>query len=275
MKILNEQESNEYIFNQFDNNKPFCVGRIGVVELNCIFWKIANKKTPSYLLNLLSNNAGVYGDCFDEWQEIYTESIKDCDANVCWQDDGNIVQCQMVLSALSPDSIKLSNRGVEPFYFKKPWSQKLSGKNILVISPFAYTINKQYKNKEKIWNNKDILPDFNLITYQNIQSIGSNGPHANWVQSLNIMKKDISRIDFDCAILGCGAYGMPLASYIKNTLNKTAIYIGGGIQILFGIKGKRWDHHEEIKLMYNENWVRPSFEETPQMAFTVENACYW
>ena len=89
------------------------------------------------------------------------------------------------------------------------------------------------------------------------------------------MQKDISKLDFDVAILGCGAYGVPLASYIKNTLSKSAIYVGGGLQILFGIKGKRWDNHEIIQTMYNEHWARPSVQETPTDSSSVENGCYW
>ena len=48
---------------------------------------------------------------------------------------------------------------------------------------------------------------------------------------------------FDVAIIGCGAYGMPLAAMLKQA-GKQAIHLGGATQLLFGIKGKRW---EEIK----------------------------
>ena len=54
------------------------------------------------------------------------------------------------------------------------------------------------------------------------------------------MQKEIDKIDFDIAILGCGAYGYPLASYIKS-IGKKAIHIGGATQLIFGIKGKRWE----------------------------------
>ena len=35
-----------------------------------------------------------------------------------------------------------------------------------------------------------------------------------------------------------------------------SLYVGGGLQLLFGIKGKRWDDANG-KLLYNEHWVRP------------------
>jgi hypothetical protein len=114
-----------------------------------------------------------------------------------------------------------------------------------------------------------------LITYKNIQSIGDSGPHSSWLESLEFMKSEISDIDFDIALLGCGGYGMPLASFIKNELNKPSIYIGGGLQILFGIKGDRWDNHEDVGKFYNSYWSRPLQTERPDAANSVEGGCYW
>ena len=100
------------------------------------------------------------------------------------------------------------------------------------------------------------------------------------------MEDKISEIDFDIAILGCGAYGLPLAAHIKR-MGRQAIHLGGGTQLLFGIKGRRWEENyvwkypTPVKLdlnykdLFNEHWVRPSREETPQNAQRVEDGCYW
>lgn len=47
-------------------------------------------------------------------------------------------------------------------------------------------------------------------------------------------------VDYDIVLLGCGAYGFPLAAYAKRR-GKQAIHMGGSLQLLFGIKGKRWE----------------------------------
>lgn len=75
------------------------------------------------------------------------------------------------------------------------------------------------------------------------------------------------------ALIGCGAYGFPLAAHIKK-MGKQAVHLGGVLQILFGIKGRRWDE-SDTHLMYNENWVYPDRSEIPAGADKVENACYW
>ena len=146
----------------------------------------------------------------------------------------------------------------------------------MVVSPFAESIKTQYEKRLLIWPNK-LLPEFNLIPYKAVQSIGGIGPHSSWFESLNIMKEEISELDFDVALLGCGGYGMPLMSHIKNTLNKSAIYVGGGLQILFGVKGRRWDAHPEISSFYNEHWVRPNDNEKPKGMSLMNNepSTYW
>ena len=48
---------------------------------------------------------------------------------------------------------------------------------------------------------------------------------------------------------------------------------GGATQMLFGIKGKRWE--DEYGEFMNEHWIRPSKEETPINAMKIENGCYW
>ena len=49
------------------------------------------------------------------------------------------------------------------------------------------------------------------------------------------MKKQIESVEFDIAIIGCGAYGMPLSLFVKD-LGKKAIHLGGNVQYLFGIR---------------------------------------
>jgi hypothetical protein len=84
------------------------------------------------------------------------------------------------------------------------------------------------------------------------------------------MYEKTKEVDFDIAIVGCGAYGFPLASRLKED-GKIAIALGGLVQLLFGIKGRRWDNSD----LYNEHWVRPSARETPVRAGKTDGGAYW
>jgi hypothetical protein len=79
---------------------------------------------------------------------------------------------------------------------------------------------------------------------------------------------------FDVAIVGAGAYSLPLVVHARN-LGKIGIHLGGAVQILFGIRGLRWDRHPVISSFYNSSWCRPSDNETPQENFNPEDGGYW
>jgi hypothetical protein len=102
------------------------------------------------------------------------------------------------------------------------------------------------------------------------------------------MENEIDKIDFDIAIIGCGAYGLPLAAHVKR-IGKQAVHIAGGTQLLFGILGKRWteqyqgfwhyrpgiDISLDYRPLFNEYWVSPSQNEKPKYSEKVEGSCYW
>jgi hypothetical protein len=276
MEIIPNTIGNNYIKNKISTKESFLIGRMGITELQVMYYYSNNFTIPQYLTNLLVNNAGVYGDSINEFCVEYLESVKNSNVHIHWSiDEFKHMQEDLFNKVYDKKVHLIENRAVEPFYFDNPWSYTLKGKKVLIIHPFSNTINSQYNKRALLFDNENLLPEFELITYKSVQSIGNQGPHSNWFESLNAMKYDISKINFDIALIGCGAYGMPLGSHIKSSLNKQAIYIGGGLQLLFGIKGNRWDNHDIISKLYNEHWVRPNNNEIPPKHTSVEGGCYW
>lgn len=165
---------------------------------------------------------------------------------------------------------------LEPFFVETPWSMSLAGKTVLLVHPFEATIRHQYAKRELLFKNPCILPEFTLKTYKTIQSLaGNDAGFATWFDALDHMCGEISKIDFDIAIIGAGAYGMSIASHIKRTGRK-AVHMGGITQLLFGIKGGRWDSIPEFsQRLYNEHWIRPLPEDRPNNYKTVEGGSYW
>jgi hypothetical protein len=166
-------------------------------------------------------------------------------------------------------------QALEPYYYAAPWSEALAGKRVLVIHPFAESINRQYRNHRLLFKDLRVLPDFDLVTLKAVQSIGgAQVAFASWFDALEEMCERVNEIDFDIAIIGAGAYGFPLAAYVKR-IGKKSVHLGGATQILFGIKGRRWDDWPFFQQLYNEHWVRPSPSETPENYQFIENGCYW
>ena len=164
---------------------------------------------------------------------------------------------------------------MDPYFHDNPWTEALRGKKVLVIHPFEISIRNQYKKRHLLFTDPRILPVFDLLTLKAVQTIaGEKTNFSNWFEALDSMCEAISQKDFDIAIIGAGAYGMPLSAYVKR-MGKKAIHLGGATQLLFGIKGKRWDERGLYQSLYNEHWTRPLPEETPQNARIVESSCYW
>ncbi|MBC7535650.1 MAG: hypothetical protein H7258_08160, partial [Ferruginibacter sp.] len=207
----------------------------------------------------------------DQFCKTYLEFIKNIDVLGVWRvGEENVAD-------LFNEHIQLINLpAIEPYYFATPWSSALKGKKVLVISPFTESIKKQYEKRTLLFANKEMLPDFELLTITAVQTVAENTEgFTDWFEALESMYAQIAKMEFDVAIIGAGAYGMPLANFIKMKMGKIAIHMGGATQLLFGIKGKRWDSFPSIKAMYNEHWINPSEAERPAGLDKVEGGSYW
>ena len=177
------------------------------------------------------------------------------------------------------DCIKISFESLNPYFSKYPWTKALEFKKVLVVHPFATTIESQYLKRDLLFEG-NLLPQFELKTLTAVQSIaGNKTPFSDWFEALEHMKAKIDLEDFDICLIGCGAYGFHLAAHVKRK-GKKAIHLGGSLQLLFGIKGKRWENPDynpkyNYAQLMNENWVYPAEEEKPQNASSVEGGCYW
>jgi hypothetical protein len=176
----------------------------------------------------------------------------------------------------SPNCELIDLQSLEPFYSGSPWTEHLESKRVLVVSPFTDTIQKQYKIKNKLWKDPRILPDFELLTIKHQHSPGIDKPskYSSWTEMIADLKKQIDHIEYDIMLIGAGASALPLVAHAKRS-GKKAVHLGGPLQLLFGIKGKRWDNGDIGKGFYNEYWTRPLLEETPEKFKNIEGGCYW
>jgi len=282
------QKSNDIIFNTLSASKPCMIGRFGAVEMSVIANYLAVKRDDRSIISYIQGKNWEWW-----WNKRSIEQLKQC-AGV-WpasiQTAMRFSERQIedskeidILGSWLPGEFYLNDNlnhaqkvqlfNLEPFFAERPWTRVLKGKTVLVIHPFAETIVKQYLHRAFLFDNPEILPDFNLLTYKAVQSIGGGEGFRDWFEALEFMEKEIELIDFDIAIIGCGAYGLSLAAYIKR-MGKKAVHLGGVTQLLFGIKGKRWDVKEKYNNLYNDYWCRPDIKEKPFTANKVEGGCYW
>jgi hypothetical protein len=145
-----------------------------------------------------------------------------------------------------------------------------------VVTPFVTTTESQYQKRRQVWARKPgLLPDFDLQTLRvPLSAYISKPEYPDWFAALDAMYEQMSSRRFDVAIVGAGAWSLPLVAHAKS-LGRWGIHLGGSTQILFGIRGRRFDANETIMRLCNEWWVRPCAAETPQQARVIEGGCYW
>lgn len=286
------QKASDYIKEKLNSNRPCMICRIGSNELKATLNYldiISNNgffsKSIKYIRSdigpfwwddeikfLMCNGAGFFpanATYLERFANLMLSDLQNVDVLGSWLGD------EIRLSSFFPNAKIVRLTDLEPYYQANPWSEVLGGKKVLVIHPFEESIKKQYEKHGVLFNDPRVLPKFELKTLKAVQSIASNKTDfPSWFDALSWMCDKIDDVDFHIAIIGAGAYGLPLASFVKN-IGKKGIHIGGATQILFGIKGKRWDKLPFFRQLYNDNWVRPLPKETPGNFQTVESGCYW
>lgn len=268
--------SNKVIVNLLDSNKPFNVARLaGSLSTMCMY--IHRKKNPPAVCveNAVTNDGMYYNDQSDLLRiaELYIDGINSADYLACFP--SLVVEEQKYFLDKFKHIKQIHNRCLEPFYTDDtPWSRNLLGKKVLVVTSHINSIAKQIHNK----NLPDVWCDNQeFVLYKSYNTLAGNRLHGSCIETLNIMKNEICELDFDLAILGCGGYGLMLGDHIKNNLNKSCIYIGGAIQLLFGVKGSRWSNNTAVRSKLNNfvNFIEPVEEDRISNYQSIENGCYW
>ena len=162
--------------------------------------------------------------------------------------------------------------------YSRPWTHALRGKRVLIISSFIDSYKKKVADGilDKIYG-IDLFPECELLFLKPPQTQGSN-PSKEFDVELERFAKQIEGIkdQFDVALCSCGGYGNLVCGKIFE-MGKSAIYVGGVLQMYFGVLGQRWlrERPDIVRLFMNEHWSRPQDSEKPKNYQQVEGSCYW
>ena len=284
------------IYDSLISDKPCMIGRFGATESNILknyiginskhrsaLDFISNKSAPWWWNKNILANFQMWSGFFpldtllvERYCKLVLSDIPEVNILGTWTADKKLCEEQLV------NASKVEFEYLEPFFSTNPWTKALEGKKILVIHPFEDTIKSQYKKREFLFKN-NLLPKFELKVIKAVQTVAGEKPaFKNWFEALEHMKKQMDDIDYDIALIGCGAYGFNLAAHAKR-MGKKGFHLGGVLQILFGIIGKRWENPKQANGIYlklfNEHWVRPANNEKPisihKNPSLVENSTYW
>ena len=294
-KWLCEQLTNETI--------GFAAGKIGTSELNALMFYLQREKShikslyPQYIVREMTENAGFWSppqtsihESLDLWAQTLIEALRNLDAVVSWSPSAKVQELQ-ILNQYSPNSKKIVLRALEPYYTPaNQYTTKMTKGPIAVVSPFAESIKKQWSIIHEVFpptglagqmwpQNQTIIPIRApygpAMTQANLSlswpsDIYNQGP----LQAIQYLADQVSESGAKYALVGIGALSLLLVHELKKR-NIVAIHTGGGTQIMFGIKGNRWQNHSIISNFFNPSWTKPTHDEIPSEAQKVERSCYW
>ena len=282
--IMGKNKTNQWIAHKIRSGEPFMVARFGNTELSVMTSVLKQRicgNSPSTQARFdkwfhrLNEGAGFFPpqpELAEKFTDLMLESCKSVDLLAMWH-------CEMddfVITEYMKHAELSFLFYLEPWRCKKPWSAALCGKKVLVIHPFEESIQQQYKKRKLLFPRTEVLPDFELITLKAVQTIAGEKDDRfdTWFDALEYMYEEAMKKEFDIAIIGCGAYGFPLAAKLKDA-GKQVIHLGGVTQIMFGIKGSRWVNNPRRGFKFNDAWMYPRESETPKNSKVVEDSCYW
>lgn len=274
--ILSAGAGNDLARDLLESGQPFLFGRCGATEMRTAADYLHNGGRPfaDRTRTDIRNLSGVFPTddaALERFCKLYIRTAQSAELLALW----NVGAEREVIR--SCDATRFTElRALEPYYHARPWSAALAGKRVLVVHPFRKTILSQYEKRAQLFPGRDILPEFaSLTVIQAVQGLaGQDTGYDSWFDALDAMQARMDAADYDVAIIGAGAYGLPLAAHARDT-GHAAIQMSGATQLLFGIKGRRWDDHPVISKLYNPAWVRPDESEGITNKEKVEGGSYW
>jgi hypothetical protein len=268
-----------------DSDNGALIGRNGTIELEQMI------QLNHASLQILERNAGVFPiaihNHFYSWQKASIEATQAADVLATgWYEPLKKAEAEALIK-WDVKAIEVPLRALEPYYEleEHQWSRLLAGHKVAVVTSFTKTAREQMKKgASAIWGSKGVLPpnvDWHWIQTGYPSQVAKGNREVEWPLGTNSWSHaaeyvvgEVMKSGARFALIGCGGLGMPIAKMLKDR-GVIAIVMGGAIQILFGIKGRRWSEHPIISKFWNSEWVWPSDEETPGGSSAIEGGCYW
>lgn len=284
-----------YINKKIKENVPFIIPRIAGVENNLVIAvklmrhnnTVATQKYCIQLLHHMSYNAGVHFSNFEsimQYSSLYLKAFINCELLCSWDLQGEYIKhvfhSHNEMMKLFQEKTKIWAFTLDIFHYiySNPWTQSLRGKRILIVSPFETSMKNQLPHLNKIYDNVDLFPECTFVFIKPPMTQGSEESLDFQIELSNFyLHLDKLKNDYDIALVSSGGYGNIICNYIYENHNKSAIYVGGVLQMFFGILGERWvrERHDIITLYHNKYWIRPDKTERPRGYTAIEESCYW
>ena len=276
-QILSADRASQLLNELVSAGRPAAVGRMGRTEARILGeCQYRNRSYSRKNIKQAHVFAGIFPvdeEGLSAFSEVYLRGIESLDVLAFWPTE---YQARLA-NELDPCPHLIERLDLEPFLSANPWSRQLEGKKVLVVHPFKDSILRQYHlSRQKLFSDSQVLPDFDLEVIRAPQCVaGQTAGFSSWSEAFYWLKDQVKQADFDVAIIGCGAFGLPLAAACK-AMGRIGLHTAGATQLLFGINGDRWIKDPSYQHLFNDLWIRPDGAELLPVntKSKVDEECY-
>jgi hypothetical protein len=156
------------------------------------------------------------------------------------------------------------------------------GRKILIVCPFAGILRERATEEifEGVWSKAGKKKWFYPASVDALEfpygfSEETQRRYATAIELFEDIASAIEQRDFDVALIGAGGLAIPIASHVKS-MGKVALDLGGHLQVVFGVLGKRhWRRNWDA---WNGNeWCieMPARYRPPEADEVCDGGAYW
>lgn len=296
---INRKEFLRDLKNAVHNNIGYAAGKIGVTAEYMLMYEIVLEAAPhdtqlkeQYEKGLefhCLKQQGIFpanNDFYRFYINFYAQHLRNIDClGLCVELSAYPIEFILI------DYYKMKNKFI-PFIEQEPdrsipsndencYLPFFRDKKILIICPFAEILKERATKEifEGVWSKtgkKWFYPkEVGALEFPYGFSKETHQKYSTVIDLFEYIRAEIHKRDFDIALIAAAGLAVPIASYIKN-IGKIAIDLGGHLQVLFGVLGKRWRDWEDWKRSYfNDCWIDMPAECRPKEKDVCDQGAYW
>lgn len=275
--LIANEDFHHNIIQAVNTATPLAVGRLGSVEASILMW--SEGVAPCWPMfnrfsdtSLGATNAGIRPrnkESYRMFAKLCREALDLLDLQGVWM-TGYEAICHDIKAQRKFFNGELTGPDGNN---SASWLNSLTHKRVLVVSPFKDTIVTQVPRLRDVWPGLTWMEgiEYTVVSFPYLIDDKCSEPWWKVYQSIGLM---VSQGNYDIALFGCGGLGLPFTKLAKDA-GKVGIHLGGHLQLLFGIYGKRHLSQHWHRQHINSAWLRPAASEVPLSADRVEGSCYW
>ncbi len=293
--LASRQEFREALNHALETESGFAAGRLSASVVNRLNYPIICERNPAlasmkvvrddFIFNAFDQSALIPADVeFQlEFNKFYVSQMKQLDYLGVYPEIRPPTPELFDYHDLTTDCIDYHDMQPDrstPANDAQCYLPLFEGKNILLLCPFSDLLASRANRKlfEQLWSKtgkKWFYPaSVSAISFPYTYDPKTQERFGTSYEFLQYLYEKIERHTFDAALIAAAGHAIPIAAHIKRQ-GKIAIDLGGPLQILFGVIGKRWRSRGKWKQAYfNEHWIDMPEQYRPEFLGS-DRGTYW